>query len=122
VRCPGKQLNPPKVAERSGFGREDKSSFVLIQDFLWRAGMDGTSGPFAGRFALVIRQTSNDETMNTFKGIFIVSADYLEARSITAPWCGNTTEYSAPSGGRSLCVHRSEGGRYQKSTNIGFSA
>jgi hypothetical protein len=37
VRCPGKQLNPPKLANRPGFGREDKSSFVLIQGFLWRA-------------------------------------------------------------------------------------
>jgi hypothetical protein len=48
--------------------------------------MAGTSGPFAGRFALVIWQTSNDETMRVFTGIFIVSSDYLEARSITAPW------------------------------------
>jgi hypothetical protein len=83
---PGKQLNPPTLAKRPGFEREDKSSFVLIQGFLWCAGMAGISGPFAGRLAVVIRQTSNDETMSVFTGIFIVSSDYLEARSITAPW------------------------------------
>jgi hypothetical protein len=33
----------------------------------------GTSSPSAGRLALVIRHTSNNETMSVFKRIFIVS-------------------------------------------------
>jgi hypothetical protein len=107
VLCRSKQRNPPELAKRPGSGREDKSSFVLIQGFLCLAGMAGTSGPSAGRLALVIRLTSNNETGSVFKGILIVSSDYSEARSIPTPRGGITVEYSAPFGERSLCVQRS---------------
>jgi hypothetical protein len=107
VRCRSKQRNPPKLAKRPGSGREDKSSFVLIQGFLWLAGVASTSSPSAGRLALVITHTPNNETVSVFKGIFIVSSDYSEARSIPTPWGGTTVEYSAPSGERSLCVQKS---------------
>jgi hypothetical protein len=76
VRRRSKQRNRPKLAKRPGSSRKDKSTFVLIQGFLWRAGMAGTSGSSAGRLALAVKHTSSNETVSVFKGIFIVSSDY----------------------------------------------
>ncbi len=81
MRCRSKRRNRPKLAKRPGSGKKDKSTFVLIQGFYGLVGWPVLSGASAGRSALVIRHTLNNETVSVFEGIFIVSSDYSEARN-----------------------------------------
>ena len=67
------------------FKKEDKSSFVLIQGFLLRA----------GRLARAIMNILNNETVSVFKRVFITSSDYSEVRNPTTPRGGITAEHPA---------------------------